>query len=630
MRVTQEAADRGLTEPSGTGRQRIPPRRQLAAFAVAACFLLCACAVTTVRVGAWFSKSINGSGIAASESGAAAVSVWPENSAELTVAVSQPMAGTLKERAESFNSRKLRTADGELMRVELVTLSPREMVQESLRQPGFQALAPDSSLWLGLIDRGWAELFPTAPGGLPASRVGPSTLFAVSPIVIAAHVDAARQLGWPQQAIGWKDVQARAVSSSTEFRWGHPGTDSAAGVLATLSAFYAGAGITRGLNEDIAARTDVIDYVRKVETAAHIYGEGDRAAARQLGEEGRPLPVEGSSNRAIDAFVIQEQAVIAWNRSSERDRPQLLGVGDDERLLPEGELVAIYAKEGTIWADHPLALLELDGRAGPAVTQNQRRTYRTFTRFLLEEESQLALLKAGFRPVDLTIDLTVAPSPFANSGTVNPLLPQTLLPVPPEPVIEMVLDVWRYTKRPANIILVVDTSESMEGAKLAKTKAALHGFVAQIQGDRDRIGLMEFGSGVKQYGPLQRLDENGRSHLSQLIENMEASGYTDLIDAVWAAHSELQGVGDNEAINAIVVMSDGRDNDSDSRLRDLRQAVQEAGFPVAIHTIAFGRDADGALLKNLSRIGGGQFHHADETNLEELYRHISTYFQPTG
>ena len=111
---------------------------------------------------------------------------------------------------------------------------------------------------------------------------------------------------------------------------------------------------------------------------------------------------------------------------------------------------------------------------------------------------------------------------------------------------------------------------------------------------------------------------------------MEASGYTDLIDAVWAAHSELQGVGDNEAINAILVMTDGRDNDSDSRLRDLRQAVQEAGFPVAIHTIAFGRDADGALLRNLSRIGGGQFHRADETNLEELYRHISTYFQPTG
>ena len=67
----------GPTEPPGTGRQRIPPRRQLAAFAVAACFLLCACAVTTVRVGAWFSNSINGSGIAASESGAAAVSVWP-------------------------------------------------------------------------------------------------------------------------------------------------------------------------------------------------------------------------------------------------------------------------------------------------------------------------------------------------------------------------------------------------------------------------------------------------------------------------------------------------------------------------------------------------------------------------
>ena len=629
MTVTHEAADRDLAEPSETERQRILPGRQLAALAVAACFLLCACSVTTVRLGAWISNNLSGGGIAASAGGAAAVTDWPANSAELTVAVSQPNAEALKERADSFNNQRLRTPDGELMRVELVRLSAQEMVQESLQQPGFQAVAPDSSLWLALIERRWADLFPVAPGNLPASRVGPTTRFAVSPIVIAAHVNAAQQLGWPQQAIGWKEVQARATASFTEFRWGHTGLNSTAGVLATLSEFYTGAGITRGLTLEIAARPEVIDYVRTVEAAALALQVGDRAYTSQLGEVGRPSPAENSGNIVLDAFATQEQVVIAWNRSSDRDRPQLLNVGEDEQLLPEGELVAIYPKEGTLWADNPLALLELDGRTGPAVTQNQRRTYRAFARFLLEEESQLSFLEAGFRPVDLTIDLMTAPSPFANSSAVNPLLPQTLLPLPPAPVLEMVLDIWRYTKRPANIILVVDTSESMEGTKLARTKAALHGFIAEIQGERDTVGLVEFGSGIKQYGSLQRLDEDGRSHLSHLIENMAAGGYTDLIDAVWAAHSDLQDMGNSEDINAIVVLTDGRDNDSESRLRDLRQAVQQAQFPVAIHTIAFGRDADASLLRNLAGIGSGQFHRADETNLEELYRQISTYFQPT-
>ena len=600
------------------------PGQHLAALALAACFLLCACALTTVRVGAWISDNLNGGGIAASDGDAAPLAGWPANSAQLTVAVSQPIAGPLQERADSFNDLKLRTVDGELMRVELVRLSPLEMVQESLRQPGFQAVAPDSSLWLGLIERRWAELFPVAPGSLPASRVGPTTRFAVSPIVIAAHAEAARILGWPQQAVGWTDVQARAIASFTEFTWGHPSVNSAAGVLAVLSEFYTGAGVTRGLTQEIAARPEVIDYVRSVETAAHVLPDG-----HQLGDGGRLLPAGSADDIVLDAFATQEQTVIAWNHSSARNRGRLLGLDNDDRRLPEGELVAIYPKEGTLWADYPLALLELDGRTGPALTRNQRRTYRAFASFLLEEESQFAFLQAGFRPVDLSIDLMAAPSPFAGSRAVNPLLPQTLLPLPPAQVMEMVLDIWRYTKRPANIVLIVDTSESMEGTKLASSKAALHGFIAEIQGDRDRVGLVEFGSGIKQHGSLQQLDANGRNYLSQLIENMQASGYTDLIDAVWAAHSDLQNVGDSEAVNAIVVMTDGRDNDSDSRLQDLQQAVQQAQLPVAIHTIAFGRDADASLLRNLARIGGGRFHRADETNLEELYRHISTYFQPT-
>jgi len=45
-----------------------------------------------------------------------------------------------------------------------------------------------------------------------------------------------------------------------------------------------------------------------------------------------------------------------------------------------------------------------------------------------------------------------------------------------------------------------------------------------------------------------------------------------------------------------------------------------------VFTIAFGKDADVKLLREVAQIGGGQFRHADETDIEELYRTISTYF----
>lgn len=629
MSETQGGREKEQEVHTEAKHSRFLPRRHVIAFAVVGCFLLCACGMTTVRAGAWIAGILSGQGSATSEVNRTVAYPWPSNSATLTVAVSPSMAESLRERAGKFNELRLRTPDGEMMQIELVTRSSPEIVAESLQQPGFQAVVPDSSLWLDLIEVRWATLFPTESGILPARRVGQTTLFAVSPVVIAVQLNAAQQLGWPHQSIGWQEVHTRAAAPSTNFRWGHPSPESISGIAATLSKFYAGADISRGLTTEIATRADVLDYVREAERAATVLGANGRSHTEPMQGERRANGEEGEVRGPLDAFVTQEQSVIAWNRSSDRGLSWLPGEGNAGPVFSNGQLVAIYPNEGTLWADYPFALLELDGRAGPAVTRNQRSTYRAFTRFLLSKDSQNALLEAGFRPVDLTIDLTAEPSPFAETGTVDPLLPQTILTLPPQPVLEIVLDVWRLSLPPVNVMLVVDTSESMKGSKLSLAKTALQGFVDQMQGDGDRIGLVEFGSGVKQFGSLHMLDAEGRGHVLHMIESMQAGGSTKLIDALWTAQSELTDLVDSEAAYAIVVLTDGRDNDSEYRLRDLQRAIQVGQNPVSVHTVAFGRDADAGLLEDLARIGGGRFYRADETTIEEIYRQIATSIQMT-
>ena len=621
MSRVQNGAGQGPSAPSEAGRVRIFTGRQLLALAAAALFLLSACGVTTVRAGNWIAGILADTDSGTSEFGSAFPAAWPANSAELRIAVSPSMAKSLRERAGSFNRLKLRTRDGELMQIELVTRSSRDMVEESLRQPAYQAIVPDSSLWLRLIDQRWTYLFPEEQGSLPGGRVGRSTLFAVSPVVIAVHLGAAQQLGWPQQPISWNDVHVRAASASGEFRWGHSRPSSTPGIAATLSKFYAGAGITRGLTLGIAALPEVIGYVRQAEKDAHVLGAGEWA-----GGGGRSLGVSGKGG-TLDAVVAQEQAVIAWNAGSDRDLFPLTGTDSSGQYLPDGQLVAIYPQEGTLWADHPLALLELDGRAGPAVTANQRRTFDAFAEFLLGQESQLALLEAGFRPVDPAIDLMAEPSPFAENGTVNPFLPQTLMQLPSQSVLEIVLDAWRISMPPANIFLVVDTSQSMAGGKLDRTKAALHGFLAQLRGEGDKVGLVEFGSGVKRFEAPQLMDAEGRRQMSILIDGLVAGGSTQLLDSVSAALSEFADLAEANAAYAIVVMTDGRDNDSERQLRELQRAFLEARGRVSIHTVAFGRDADGRLLEELARIGGGRSYRADETTVEEIYRQIASFIQ---
>ncbi len=524
---------------------------------------------------------------------------WDPDSAELTLVVSPVMAPTLIERVEAFNNRELKTPDGKTMSVIVTPLTPQEIVNQSLNQPRFQAIVPDSSIWLNQIDQRWAQMQASEAGQISPRRVGDAMRFAISPIVLATWEDTARDLGWPDQPVGWGEIQRKATDDDA-FKWNHPSTQHAAGLLATLAEFYAGAGLTRGLTEEIATRQDVLDYVRAVEATVRFYGEGEEVIVNRLAQEGRGF---------LDAFVAQEQTVIQWNtqRSGER-------------------LVAIYPAEGTLWTDHPLALLELGSEDRLAVTDNQRRTYQALAEFLTSTESQRAFLNAGYRPADLDIALDAAGSPFANTDAVDWRQPATTLQIPSATVVDVIQNVWWYTKRPTNVYLVVDTSGSMEGDKLTLTKAALQSFISQIQGDRDKVGIVEFGSGIKRFEPLRNVSQDGRARMSELVDAMEADGNTALIDAVWQANDDLQRVADREAINAIVVMTDGQENDSNFNLDELSRSLERNNTPVVVFTIAFGSDAEDALMQEIARLGGGQFRRADETDIEELYRIISTYF----
>jgi len=518
------------------------------------------------------------------------------------------MASIFQELAGQFNRQQQRTPDGKAMQVQTLVLAPEKMVEESLDLPSFQALAPDSSLWLNQLEQRWAELQDADVGEEAQIPIGNRRFsnpvrFATSPVVIVAWEGVARELGWPERPVGWQQVQGRATEDPN-FKWNHPSTSHASGLLATLAEFYAGANLTRGLTPEAATDLQTLEYVRAVESTVRFYGEGEEVIVERLAAEGRGF---------LDAFVAQERVVIAWNQSHQGER-----------------LVAIYPAEGTLWADHPLALLEL-GDPGEAssitVTDNQRRTFQAFAQFLISPDVQRQLLAAGYRPADLSIALDESGSPFADTEAVDWRQPRTTLQIPPATVVEVVQNVWWYTKRPTNVYLVVDTSGSMSGAKLERTKEALTAFVSQIRGDRDQVGLIEFGTDVKQFQPLWSVDDRSRRDLSARIDRMEADGETALIDAVWEAYDNLQRSGGAEAINAIVVMTDGRENASVYSASDLqRRFEQERAVTVVVFTIAFGSDADEDLLQQVARIGNGQFRRADETDIEELYRIISTYF----
>jgi len=511
--------------------------------------------------------------------------------ATLWVAYSPEKAALFAELVEEFNKQKLRTPDRRLMRVEAEERDVEAMLEAALAGQ-YEAISPDSSLWLDQLDRSWAERT-----GNEAPLVGESFRYAVSPVVLAMWEPVARKFGWPDHPIGWADVQ-RLAQQDPNFKWSHPSTSSTSGLLATLAEFYAGAGKTRGLTIEDAQAQSTLDYVGAIERTVRYYGEGELAVIERALKEGPGY---------LDGFVVQEQLVVWFNRQA-RGTPRL---------------VAVYPAEGTLWADHPLALLET-----PTLTANQRRTFQRFREYLLSKEAQAKVLAHGYRPADLTIPLDGPDSPLTAANGVDPHQPQTTLQMPGPAVVEVVRDVWWYTKRHTNVYLVVDTSGSMEGKKLEAAREALRVFLAQIKGDMERVGMVEFSTQVNNIIPLDELGHN-RAELEAAIERLEAGGNTALLDAVRAAYVRLQQENDTERINAIVAMTDGRENASVISLRQLAREIgqgNQSGVPVVIFCIAYGRDADYDVLEAMAEASGGQVRKGDLETIRGLYKILSTYF----
>jgi Ca-activated chloride channel family protein len=275
----------------------------------------------------------------------------------------------------------------------------------------FEAVSPDSSVWLDQIDRRWQAKNNTTSG-----LTGSLVRYATSPVVIAAWEKTALDLGYPDKPVGWSTILDRALRDNT-FRWSHPSSATAMGLLATTAEFYAGSGNPAKLTREDVERPETLDYVRRIERTVQPYGgkTEDQLIERLL----------DPGSASLDAFVVQEQFVVQFNSRTKGDR-----------------LVALYPAEGTLWLDHPLALLE-----SPSLTDKQRRAYQAFVAYLGQPSTGEMILAEGYRPVDLRVAVDESNSPLNPEAGVDTLKPATSLPLPSIAVLESIRDWWTLQNR---------------------------------------------------------------------------------------------------------------------------------------------------------------------------------------
>jgi Ca-activated chloride channel family protein len=457
--------------------------------------------------------------------------------------------------------------------------------------------SPASTAYLALLADQWR-----AKHGKPL--LGPSNEpLVLSPIVIAMWKPMAEALGWPNKDIGWADIikvskDPKGWASFKHPEWGafklghtHP-EYSNSGLLAVLAEAFAAAGKTRGLTREDLEAPKTREFIKSIEDAIVHYGKSTGLFTDQMLDHGPGY---------MSAAVTYENLVIeSYGKKTQAAFP----------------LVAIYPVEGTFWSDHPYAVLETAGVDEKAAAQ-------VLLAYLKAQPQQEIARDLGFRPADPKLPIA---APIDTAHGVDPKQPQTLLELPPVEIFTALLDAWRAQKKSADVMIVFDRSGSMNGDPMNEAKAGAKAFVEGL-GDRDSLSIMFFSDTVDAPLPPEPL-ATARPKLLAQVDGAFASGGTALYEAVAEAYDTMlaRAKKDPGQIHAIVVMTDGKDEDSKLLLTDLNKRFNPENAPVKIFTIAYGDSADPTVLQSIASAAQGTSVKGSASTIVEVYRDLSAFF----
>lgn len=147
--------------------------------------------------------------------------------------------------------------------------------------------------------------------------------------------------------------------------------------------------------------------------------------------------------------------------------------------------------------------------------------------------------------------------------------------------------------------LVLDTSGSMQGEKLALCKAAAIQAVNALQ-PHDSIGLITFDTQPKEIVPMQRV--GSRRHIQSRIATIAAGGGTDLFPAMELGYKRLRQA--DGSTRHMICLTDGLT--PAKPFAELTRRMRDEGITVS--SVAVGADADDKLMQRIATWGGGRMY----------------------
>jgi len=188
------------------------------------------------------------------------------------------------------------------------------------------------------------------------------------------------------------------------------------------------------------------------------------------------------------------------------------------------------------------------------------------------------------------------------------------------------IDPATLTRKPLNLVVVVDRSGSMvQDQRLEKVKAGLKTLVTNLQ-DTDRLALVQFDDVVDTLVPFG--DGLNRTMLLQAIDNLTPRGATNIYGGLEQGFELSKEAFSTERQNRVIFLSDGlatAGNTVTDSIISMSDGFIERG--IGLTTIGVGLDFDVHLMRGLAEHGAGNFYFLeDAAAASEVFTDELDYF----
>jgi Ca-activated chloride channel family protein len=492
--------------------------------------------------------------------------------------------------------------------------------------------SPAASGWAGIVNQRAGQTL--APAGTP---------FMLTPLVIAMPQPMAEALGWPEEPLGFADLATLAENPEGWAAVGHPEWGpfrlgktnpnySTSGLNFTVAEYYAATGKSAGLTTEDLARPAAVDFATQIESAVVHYGDITMTFLNNW----FAADVRGTSLTYASAVAVEEKSVIDYNLGNPDG---VLSPGEEPRV-PRVPLVAIYPEEGTLFSDNPFIVLDTEW-----VDEEEKAAAALFEEYVQQPENQAKVLEFGFRPNNPAVSLA---DPIVAANGVDPAQPTTELEVPSPEVLVGILDSWAELRKDARVLLVLDISGSMGdpggggATKLDLAKEAAISALDEFK-DADDVGLWVFSTDLggadptyRELVPLAPIGDQ-RDVLAEQIDAQFPTNGTPLYEVAGTAYETMLEDYDPTKINAIVLLTDGQNDDGepgddDEQFAELIQLLQSgsegsSAQPVRLFTISYGEEADVVTLRAIAQATRAATYNASNpATIEQVFTAVISNF----